>query len=738
LALGMIPQVLCQVEILFGDTGSAHWQKLLAYGALLGGALHDYSGALRLDPMSPEERSTVEQELLAKTEALERLDMQRLWHEEKRRRAEMSLRMLGKAVETMSLGVTITDMGGKILYVNPADARMHGYPREELLGQDSKIYAAGVSSRLVEAGPEPWSRERLNRTRGGDTFPVRLVSDRVLDTGGSAVATVTICEDIRERIRIREALERRDHILEAVAFAAERFLAETAWNESLDEVLARLGEATEVGRVSLDLVADAGPFGPEDVTYAWTTKEKGAALPATFELVERWEDELRQGRALHGRGADLPIVERRAVEARGVGSFALVPLFVQSTWRGFLLLETRDPAREWPHVELEALKIAARTFGASILRSEYQGALQASEAKYRDLLEGANDLVQSVSPDGRFQFVNRAWKETLGYGDEEVGRLTVWDVVRPVSSDGRRDVLQNMLIEDGLGRIEAIFLAKDGTEISVEGVVSARYQDGLPVAAQGIFRDITERHHLDRMKQDFLSTVSHELRTPLTSIIASLGLLESGRLADHPQRLNELITVAHRNSNRLLKLINNLLDVQKIAARKMTFRSEPVAVKSLLEEAIRGIQAFADSCQVSLRLDGDPGSLRVLGDRDRLIQVLSNLLSNAIKFSPPGERVRLGASLSRGRVVIAVADHGPGIPEEFRHRLFDQFTQADPSKTRASGGSGLGLSIVKGLVEGMQGQINLDTEVGSGTTFYVSLPPADGAAAGRSSDGPRP
>ncbi|MEM8933292.1 MAG: PAS domain-containing sensor histidine kinase, partial [Acidobacteriota bacterium] len=309
--------------------------------------------------------------------------------------------------------------------------------------------------------------------------------------------------------------------------------------------------------------------------------------------------------------------------------------------------------------------------------------------------------------------------------EDEIAAMTVWDVVRPAYPDSRRDVLQTMLNDDGLGRVEAIFEGKDGQEIAVEGQVTTRFEDGLPVAAQGIFRDITERRQLDKMKQEFISTVSHELRTPLTSIIASLGLLASGRLASQPERYEELISVAHRNSTRLLGLINNLLDLQKLAARKMSFRSDPVDVRGLLDEAVRGIRAFAEQSQVELVLEPIPNGLELLGDRDRLMQVLNNLVSNAIKFSPRGEEVVVGAYSRRNRVVIKVADRGPGIPDEFRSRLFDQFTQADPSKTRSSGGSGLGLSIAKGLVEGMRGHIDLDTRIDEGTTFYVDLPAAE-------------
>ena len=716
------PLILCQLEMLVGSMVIGHWQHLLAYAAILGGALVDYSRAQRAQDGARQERDDAAKELRSKTAELARLDLQRMVHAEKHREAEEQRRMLSKAVETMSLGVTITDMRGRIIYVNPADARVHGYSVPELLGRDSRIYSAGEKIRRDHEATEPWARERINRTKSGEIFPVRLVSDRVRNEVGEPIATVTICEDIRERIRIREALERRDRTLEAVAFAAERFLYESSWEASVGGVLARLGEATAVHRVYLDLINEAYPFGVDDIAFSWSRNpDEELSEYSHIVLEEQWAMVLRSGEALSGSVDDLPSPEREEHRRRGVESFTLVPLFVRSLWQGYLCLEAVD-SREWSHTELEALKTAARTFGVAIQRRQDEEALAASEAKYRELLESANDLVQSVSPDGRFQFVNRAWKEALGYSDQEIKGLTIWDVVQPTQSEPGRDVLQSMLIDDGLGRFEAVFAGKDGGEIAVEGAVTCRYQDGLPIAAQGIFRDITERRLIDRMKQEFISTVSHELRTPLTSIIASLGLLNSGRLADKPDRFQELLSVAHRNSTRLLKLINNLVDLQKLAARKMTFREDPILADSILDEAVAGIQAYADQCQVGLELGEISPELTLVGDRDRLIQVLNNLLSNAIKFSPADEVVTVSAHALEGRVVLTVSDQGPGIPEEFQSRLFDQFTQADPSKTRASGGSGLGLSIAKGLVEGMHGQISLDTRIGKGTTFFVELP----------------
>ena len=681
-------------------------------------------------------------ESLDETEQLRR-ELRRTQGE--RARLEASLRMLETALETISMGVTITDSEGRIVYVNPADAEMHGYSVSELIGQQARLYSAtgalgpagGDSNSLLEE--TRWARERIDTTKDGKTFPVRLISERIQTDLEEAVATVTICEDLGERERFKEDLARRDRILEALALASEKLLADSSWEESVEEVLERLGRATGVDLIYIVRVKEAPAFNPRSIILGWGTPggtaetvfSEGLGLHDREDLFSRWRDRLEAGEVLHGRVDQLPDDDREMLESWGVRSFVVVPIFVQGQLRGYLSLEEGDIEREWSPTELEALRTAARTFGASIHRSEAERALADSEAKYRDLLENANDLIQSVSPDGRFYFVNRAWQRTLGYSGDEVADLRIWDVVRGGTSEDEdasaANAVQAILSggSEGEGRVETVFVTKEGEEIPVEGSVNCRYVDGLPVSTRGIFRDITERKVFDRMIQEFISTVSHELRTPLTSIIASLGLLEGGLLASKPERGRELVSVALRNSNRLLQLINNLLDLQKLSARKMSFRTDAIPLDELLEEALEDIRAFAETYDIGLELTPQANPVVAIGDRDRLLQVLNNLLSNAIKFSPDGEAVVVSAEQHDDYAVLTVSDRGPGIPEEFRSRLFDRFTQFDSSSTRRSGGSGLGLSIVKGMVEGMEGHIVLDTEVEQGTTFRVLLPLAE-------------
>jgi len=234
--------------------------------------------------------------------------------------------------------------------------------------------------------------------------------------------------------------------------------------------------------------------------------------------------------------------------------------------------------------------------------------------------------------------------------------------------------------------------------------------------------DITERKKLDRMKGEFISTVSHELRTPLTSIRGSLGLIVSGALGALPGKANDLIKVAQTNTERLINLVNDILDVEKLESSGMTFDFRPLNLSSLLADAVETNSGLAKEYGVKFRLINSDGEVIVRGDSDRLDQVVANLLSNAAKFSLSGGDVDISVTQDNRIATVSVTDHGSGIPEEFNQRIFERFSQGDASDTRTKGGTGLGLNISKLIVEKHHGTIGYETEMGIGSTFYFTLP----------------
>lgn len=230
------------------------------------------------------------------------------------------------------------------------------------------------------------------------------------------------------------------------------------------------------------------------------------------------------------------------------------------------------------------------------------------------------------------------------------------------------------------------------------------------------------------VKSQFVSIVSHELRTPLTSIKGALDLIDSGAVGDVPGRIAPMIGMASKNSRRLAKLIDDLLDLQKIEAGEMKFRREIVCLQTLVDEAIASNQGLAEKHGVILRRGQvDPKPLHVLADESRLIQVLSNMISNAAKFSSEGGEVLVGCTVRGGNARIFVTDFGVGIPDGSREKVFGRFTQLDSSDKRRFGGTGLGMNISKEIVEHFDGLIDYESRVGEGSTFFVELPLHRGA-----------
>jgi signal transduction histidine kinase len=241
------------------------------------------------------------------------------------------------------------------------------------------------------------------------------------------------------------------------------------------------------------------------------------------------------------------------------------------------------------------------------------------------------------------------------------------------------------------------------------------------VIAQG--RDITAQLEAERLKKEFTSTLSHELRTPLTSIIGSLQLINSGVMGEVEKEIAELTLVAERNGQRLLDLINDILDIERIESGKLNLAPEVLRVDEVVRESMVLNKAFGERFRVRFESHGDMAGRQVHADRKRLLQVMTNLLSNAAKFSPEGSVVEISTEdAAGGNVRIAVHDRGSGIPEGFRPRIFDRFTQADSTASRQKGGTGLGLAICKRLIELMHGRIGFDDRPGGGTTFWFELP----------------
>lgn len=266
-------------------------------------------------------------------------------------------------------------------------------------------------------------------------------------------------------------------------------------------------------------------------------------------------------------------------------------------------------------------------------------------------------------------------------------------------------------------------VTRDGRKLWINMALTPRFdENGQLIGILGIGEDITDRKEIDQMRSEFISIVSHELRTPLTSILTALNLVSGGETGELPEQAKRMVDIAHRNSERLRGLINDILDSEKIEAGKAEFHLQPLELTPLVKQAIEDNHVYAQQLGVEFVLENAMPGIRVNADSSRLMQVFTNLLSNAAKFSPPNDVVVISVSRHDEAVRVAVTDHGPGVPQDFQKHIFQKFSQAQSLGARKKGGSGLGLSISKAIVEKMGGQIGFETEIDVGTTFYFDLP----------------
>ncbi len=393
-----------------------------------------------------------------------------------------------------------------------------------------------------------------------------------------------------------------------------------------------------------------------------------------------------------------------------------VPLKTTEGVIGVMAVQNYTDPSCYSEEDLDLLMIASNHVALAIERKRSEERLKLSQFT----IDHLSDSLFWIGSDSRILRVNDYACRKLGYSREELLSMSIQDV-NPNFTEELWAARWEELREKGSFNIESVHRTKYGREYPVE--VTANYFEFRGQEYNfTVVRDITERKRVDRMKDEFISTVSHELRTPLTSIHGSIDLINQGKAGELPGKARDLLEIAGRNSNRLRELIENLLDIQKIESGKIEFDMRPLELKSVLETSIEDNKSFGEQFNVEFVFDDIMPDVKVRADGRRLKQVMDNFLSNAAKFSPPNSSVEVSMYHHNETVRIAVRDHGPGIPREFRDKVFQRFTQADSSSTRKAGGTGLGLSIAKSIIEQHGGKIGFDTELNVGTTFYFELP----------------
>jgi two-component system, OmpR family, sensor histidine kinase VicK len=428
------------------------------------------------------------------------------------------------------------------------------------------------------------------------------------------------------------------------------------------------------------------------------------------------------------------------LDANGLAAFqdCLRTLETHEEWQGALTLRRSDGvyrriACRSRRMELPGERPFVIVHGTDVTEQhEAEQALHVATRQRELILESVGDGIYGIDLEGRLTFINVAGAHSLGFSPEQLTGRDLHEVIHHSHADGTpyskatSPILQALRRSESIRMRDEVFWRHDGSSFPVEYSANPLLEDGQISGMVVAFQDVSERRRLEHMKDEFISTVSHELRTPLTSLRASLGLIFSGTLDKRPEKQQQMLKMAISNSDRLIRLVNDILDFERVEKGALPLDRQPVEAIDLLRRAADVSESSASKVRISVRVDAGPA--KVLADEERILQVLNELVANAIKFSAPETAIRLSARPITGsadtspEVVFTVEDEGRGIAQEKLERIFDRFQQGDASDSRALGGTGLGLALCRSIIEQHGGRIWAESIPGKGSRFHFTLP----------------
>lgn len=437
-----------------------------------------------------------------------------------------------------------------------------------------------------------------------------------------------------------------------------------------------------------------------------------------------------------GQPLDILLPARYAKTHRGhVKSFKKTPANSRQMGERQEIFGRRKDGSEFPaEASISKLQLDSETIFTVILRdvtAQKQAAEELGKLIYQNqlIMNAMAEGLCGLDRQGIIRFANAAAEKLLGYSSTD---LIGQPITRFLEAERLQTAIHQLYRDSAsqpqMGSSKMLFYQstaaqgnhQDGTHFPIEYIVTP-IEEKLGITGAVItFKDISERQVVKKLKDEFISIVSHELRTPLTSIYGSLKMLASGLIEQQPQKGKRLLEIASNSTERLVRLINDILDIERIESGKINMVYQDCNIADLLSQAINTMQGMADKAEVELHLTSVNGLIRV--DPDRILQTLTNLLSNAIKFSPPGSHVWLAANLSSTAVEISLKDTGRGIPSEKLDIIFERFQQIDSSDSRNHNGTGLGLAICQSIIEQHGGKIWVESQAGQGSTFFFTLP----------------
>ncbi len=625
------------------------------------------------------------------------------------KRAEVALRSseerLRAVLENAPNAINVLSLDGRILECNPAALNLLGYTLQELQSLSFPDYtypedhglSEAVLAELLAGKRRSYRYEKRFLHKQGHVVWTRVAVSLLRDSANTPTHIISIIEDITQAKRLeQERLVALESLKESEA--RYRLLAENA-----TDMISRHGPLGRFLDASPACLAILG-YRPEElkgkILFDLVHPEDLANIQAAFRphLVSRVENEPRViYRVRHQQGHFVWLETNSRLLIGPNGTLERVAVSRDIT-------ERKQAARDLER-SLALLQATLEATTNSILVTDLQGHLLVHNRLLRQMWRLESPHLKPEAEADRTHHMAQQIQDPQPF-------LTLIEELL-----ARPEVSRSLVLE----LLDQRILHLVTKPLWIRGTITGRVWS---------FQDITSSKKIERMKNEFVSMVSHELRTPLTSIRGSLGLILGGVAGPLNEQLQNLLEIAQKNSERLLVLINDILDIEKIEAGRINFEIRPLPLLPLLEQILQVNQAYAENYGVQMRLQVDPDceGCQIRADSHRLTQVITNLLSNAIKFSPPGESVDLRVSQQQGWVRLAVQDRGPGIPRSFRPQIFQRFAQADASDRRLRGGTGLGLSISKAIVDKLGGHIDFTTcsaEEGAGETgtcFYLDFP----------------
>ncbi|AFY83057.1 PAS domain-containing sensor histidine kinase [Oscillatoria acuminata] len=387
------------------------------------------------------------------------------------------------------------------------------------------------------------------------------------------------------------------------------------------------------------------------------------------------------------------------------------------------IIALRADGTEFPaEASISKLEIEGEQIFTAILRDiSDRKRTEAALSQLAAIVEDSEDAIFSKTLDGTVVSWNASAERLFGYSPAEVIGQSILNLIIPSDRQSEESTLLEKIIQgESVQQFETVRRRKNETLIHVALTISpVKDGQGHIMGISTIARDISDRHQIERMKNEFISIVSHEIRTPLTSIRGAIGLLASGMYDNKPERVQRMLEIALTDSDRLVRLVNDILDLERLESGRLELVKERCDAAHAIAQAVEGLQAIADKAGVRFSLP--PGTATVWASPDALQQVLTNLLSNAIKFSPPQSIITLTVQPQWQGVLFAVRDSGRGIPPDKLEMIFNPFQQIDASDSRQKGGTGLGLTICQRLVHQHGGRIWVESTLGEGSTFYFTL-----------------